>query len=329
MHDLSWERFENTRILITGVTGLLGINIAAAFVSARQMGLFRGELVGVSRSGEIPSSWRVLLDEVVPWSIGDAKAPLDRTFDVIFHAAGYGQPARFMAEPLATMRMNSIGTLDVLELLKPGGRFVNFSSSEVYWGISGDEANEDRVGVSGPDHPRAMYIEAKRFSETVINIATQTGRGAGLNLRVSLVYGPGAKWDDSRVMSDFIRSGLVNRRIELRDSGTAVRNYLFVDDAVKLIVRLTVDNFSGTVNLGGESKTTILELAELVADETESVVVVPSIASQSVAGAPTSVSVSLERLQSLTKLADRVSLPEGVSRTIEWFEYLSLLRVKG
>lgn len=319
---LSWDKFQGASILISGVTGLLGINIAASLCAAREQELFDGVIVGTSKSGQIPPEWGVKLDQVVAWSLGEGDSPWDGEFDIVFHASGYGQPARFTAEPIETLKLNSVGTLGVLGLLRPGGRFINFSSSEIYWGIAGNSANESSVGVSAPDHPRAMYIEGKRFSEALVNAATQMALCSGVNLRVALVYGPGVKWDDTRVLSDFIRSALVSDRIELRDSGEAVRNYLYVDDGVRLILELASGDFVGTVNVGGESRTTIRELAELVASETDSSLTVPPTDALRLDGAPDEVSISLERLRSLTGAHQQSSLAEGVPRTIDWFRFL-------
>ena len=92
-------------------------------------------------------------------------------FDVVIHSAGYGQPDKFMANPMLTLSLNTLVTEQLLRLVNQNGKFLFVSSSEIYSGLSNPPFKESQSGTTNTNHPRAPYIEAKRTGEAMVAVA--------------------------------------------------------------------------------------------------------------------------------------------------------------
>lgn len=314
-----WGFFQGARVLVTGATGIVGTYLTWTMEEARRRGYADLEVVGISHSGRFRVSLTGLPPRTIAVDLADGwSKPTIGPFDIIVYAAGYGQPGKFVSDPLSTIRVNTTGVLGSLRLLSPGGTFAFVSSSEVYSGVSGRPATEQDIGTTDPGHPRAAYIEAKRCGEAIVNSATMVSEVTGVNFRLALAYGPGAARDDSRVLYQFIRKGLIYREIELQDAGAASRTYCYVTDAVELMLNTIAARQSGTFNVGGVSRTSIRSLAEQVGLMTDARVVIPEHVESTVLGAPSDVQLDLRQILEVTKKDHFVPLEIGLARTVEW-----------
>lgn len=233
--------------------------------------------------------------------------------DLIVHAAGYGQPGRFLADPLGTIDVATTELLNLPRWLKDDGKLLFLSSSEVYSGSKCIPHTESDIGTTAPDHPRGCYIEAKRCGEAIVHALRSQGVDAKI-ARVSLVYGP-ARWDDKRVMFDFIRQAAETGVIRLRDQGSAVRTYCYVEDAVTMLLNLLMEGKEAVYNVGGSSRVTVLQLAHLIAARLGARVEIPAEAAP-MAGAPDEVSIAITRYANEFGFSQFTPLEIGLDRTI-------------
>ncbi|MCX6799972.1 MAG: NAD-dependent epimerase/dehydratase family protein, partial [Candidatus Falkowbacteria bacterium] len=217
------------------------------------------------------------------------------TFDFIIHAAGYGQPGKFMDDRIKTIRLNTAVTLDLFEHLVPGGKFLFLSTSEVYSGLDRLPYKEAEIGTTNTNHSRSCYIESKRTGEAICNAYRNKGVDAK-SVRVSLVYGPGTKIGDMRVMNNFIFKAINNGKLELMDKGEAKRTYCYVVDAVEMMWQVLLNGKEDIYNIGGFSKTTIGELAQKIGKYLDVPVVFPE-DSKPMAGAPEDVSLDMTKIE--------------------------------
>lgn len=306
-------------VLVTGATGLIGCHLLTCLCRAGGAGFF-GEVVAQSRSGSpdyLAELWgrfgvrSLALDLAAPASYGE----LPRA-DVIVHAAGYATPARFTADPLATLQLNTGATVALARRLNPGGRFLFVGSSELYSGLEKERYVEEDVGRTGPDHPRAAYIEGKRGGEVVVHALRARGVRAATG-RVSLAYGPGTRPGDPRALNAFVERALTDGKIRLQDSGTAVRTYCYVTDVVEMLWAIVLRGQAAVYNVGGVSQTTIRELAETISAMVGVPVVVPAGGAE-LAGAPPRVQLDLGRVRDELGKTEWVGWEEGLRRTIAW-----------
>ncbi len=192
--------------------------------------------------------------------------PIDR----IYHLASPASPPAYQRYPIETLRVNSEGTRRLLELAKRhGARFLYASTSEVYGDPLEHPQREAYRGNVNPVGPRAMYDEAKRYAEALtISYAEACGVDARI-VRIFNTYGPRMDPDDGRVVSNFVVQALRSRPLTVYGDGSQTRSFQYVDDLVEGVVRLMESDVRGPVNIGNPSEYTVLELARLVQELTD------------------------------------------------------------
>ncbi len=233
-------------------------------------------------------------------------------FDYIIHAAGYGQPQKFSKDKQRTIEINTHITDTLFELLKSGGKFLFVSSAEVYSGAKSPYKEID-IGTTTPQHPRACYIEGKRCGDAICMAYKEQGYDVKI-ARLALAYGPGTKKGDTRVLNQFIEQALTTGEIRMKDKGEAIRTYIYIDDAVRLLLDILFRGESDVYNVGGKSDTTIAELAQHIATITRATV---DYGKEGDISAPDEVKLDLTK--TLTEFPRNfVPLEEGLKRTIEY-----------
>lgn len=233
-------------------------------------------------------------------------------YDFIIHAAGYGQPLKFVEDKEATMMINTYFTAKLFKCLNKGGSFLFVSTSEVYSG-SPSPHKETNIGTTTPQHPRACYIEGKRCGEAICMAYKEQGYDVKI-ARLALAYGPGTKVNDTRVLNQFIEQALTTGRIKLLDDGSALRTYVYVEDAAEMILDILFKGKDVVYNVGGFSETSIADLAYQIAYLTNAEV---SLGDKKLEGSPDN--VKLDMSKTLSEFPrDFVSLSEGLAKTIKY-----------
>lgn len=314
------ELFAGSRILITGATGAVGTHALAALRQLTADGIefdvyatFQSEVTG--RIAELLDHPRfhIIRGDLTSSAF---RATLPQA-DFIFHSAGYAQPGRFLENPGKTIRLNTEATLDLLDHLPTDGRMLFVSSSEVYVGLPADAPHrESQIGTSGPDHPRACYIEGKRCGEAACFAAHANGLKA-ISARLSLAYGPGARPGDRRALYSFIDNAIRDHGITLMDRGEALRSYCYAADAVRMMFRILLEGSQPVYNVGGNSTLSILNVAEKIGRMLDVPVRVPEDA-RPLAGAPAHVTLDMSRYEAEFGPLRYIDFDTGLRRTIDW-----------
>ena len=319
------DRLEDATILITGASGLIGTYLLACLSRLSESGVNLRVYAQVLSPPPLHTIELVQRGgfEIMHANLADfAEYPRLPTADVIIHSAGYAQPVRFMANPVATLQVNVSATIALLSRLRRNGCFLFLSSSEVYCGLKNSVPAEGAIGTATPLHPRASYIEGKRGGETACNAFRSQGVQA-YSVRLGDVYGPGTRAHDRRALNSFIEKALCAHKIELMDAGTAIRTYCYVADAVELLWKILLTGKEAVYNVGGRSTVTIAELANMVGKMTGVPVVLGS-DQGGVAGAPEELRLDLMRVETEFGKTRYVSLEDGLKATIEWQRELYL-----
>lgn len=324
INKISFASLNNKSILITGASGLISTNLLACLYlisSSKQFKLKVNLLIHSDLPEFITSLIKSLDCNIYQGDITDRQfcKTLPKA-DYIIHAAGYGQPGKFMENPLKTIQINTSATLDLFEHLNSDGSFLFLSSSEVYSGLSHPPFCELQIGNTNTDHPRASYIEGKRTGEAICNEYRRLGINAK-SARVSLAFGPGTKQHDKRVLNNFIEKALTAGKIDMLDQGKAKRTYCYITDVVEVLWKILLFGKDNIYNVGGVSRTTIAELAKLIAKEVGVSVIFPKNSSDYM-GAPDDVYLDLTKIQQEFGKLKFVSLEDGIKTTINWQKYL-------
>ena len=317
---IDFSRLFGKSLLVTGATGLIGSYLLE---TVRWLNREKGadiQLLILSHNG-LPSHLTHFSE--IPWatiltgdlSDGEWRRKLPAT-DFMIHAAGYGQPGKFTSDPAKTLALNTAATLDLLDRLRSGGSFLFISTSELYSGLQKSAYTEGDIGTTTPMHPRACYIEGKRCGETACMAYRLRGVDAKC-ARLALAYGPGTRADDKRVMNEFIKKALIDRKIRMLDSGKAMRTYCYVTDAVEYMWQILLHGTEPVYNVGGHSETSIAGLAKEIGEITGAAVEFPP-ADKDLIGAPASVRLDMNKAEKEFQKTDYVSLYDGLTRTIAW-----------
>jgi len=316
---VNFAALEGKTILVTGASGLLGTYFLATLAHLKENGMSL-EVIAQVRSEPAPHTVEII--KRGGFKLAQVNLADDRQCsslpeaDVVVHSAGYAQPAIFMANPAATIQVNTTATAVLLQKLRPGGSFLFLSSSEIYSGLKKALINESDIGTTTPLHPRSSYIEGKRCGEAICNAYRSKGVRA-VSARLALAYGPGTRKNDKRALNSFIEKALCHKRIELMDAGKAIRTYCYAIDAVEMMWQVALHGTQPVYNIGGHSTVTIAELAQLVGKIIGVPVSFPT-QSAEVAGAPEEVRLDLTRPETEFKKTTYVSLEDGLCATIEW-----------
>jgi len=243
---------------------------------------------------------------------------VDGPVDWVLHLACPASPVDYLRLPIETMMVGSQGTKHALELAeRHGARFLLASTSEVYGDPAEHPQRETYWGNVNPIGPRSVYDESKRFAEA-LTMAYRNERGVDTGIvRIFNTFGPRMRVDDGRAIPAFMSQALAGAPLTVAGDGGQTRSLCFVEDTVEGLVAMAASAHAGPVNIGSQDEMTMLGLAERVRDLTGS--------SSTVRFVDLPVDDPRVRRPDTTRAAEllgwqpRVSIEEGLKRTLEWF----------
>lgn len=326
INNTDMSKLTNKKILITGASGLIGLHIAKTISLLNQ----NNKIVCIVNHLPETEFNNFFVDNNITLVVDNLINLINNTdfikrytneFDVVIHAAGYAQPAKFTSDKITTILLNTEITAKLFDCLKENGSFLFCSSSEIYSGLIKENISEQDIGTTSPDHPRSCYIESKRCGEAIC-LAMNSQRNKIVKIaRISSVYGPGTKKNDQRVMSELIRKAITNKQIELLDHGLSVRTLGYITDIIEMLFNILLHSNSTIYNVTGITEISILELAQKITTHTGCQLSLPS-TNKTMDGNPQKVSISIDRYQKEFNKKNFVSIQDGLNKTIEYLKFL-------
>lgn len=249
--------------LVTGGAGFLGSHLCERLID-------RGEhviCVDNLSTGSLKNIEHLRSSERFAFVEHDITIPLDMAVDRIYNLACPASPIAYQSDPIATMKTNVMGSMNMLELaVACGATLLQASTSEVYGDPEVTPQSESYWGNVNPIGPRSCYDEGKRAAET---LCTDFRHQYGIDIKIVRIfntYGPRMSPADGRVISNLIVQAMKGLCLTVYGSGRQTRSFCYVDDLIKGII-LTMDSspdFAGPINLGNPEERTILEVVELL-----------------------------------------------------------------
>jgi dTDP-glucose 4,6-dehydratase len=302
--------------VITGGAGFLGSHLSDAFIA-------RGdEVVAIDNlcTGRVANVEHLLDHARFTFVRADVSCelPVDGRVDGVLHLASPASPPEYLAIPLETLDVGSLGTRRALDLARANdARFLLASTSEVYGDPEVHPQPESYFGNVDSTGPRAVYDEAKRFAETLTMTYQRLYDVPTAIVRIFNTYGPRLRAADGRVVSNFVVQALDGKPLTVYGAGTQTRSFCYVDDEVRGIVALYDSDVGEPVNIGNPNEFTMLELADLVREVTDS--------SSETVFEPLPVGDPSRRKPDITRARTRlgwqpaIELREGLAHLRDWY----------
>jgi UDP-glucose 4-epimerase len=317
------------RVLVTGGAGFLGSNLVAKLLEEKHQVVVIDNL-SMGRIEHIAPFQNHSDFEFVKEDVTTAAAfeGLSDDFDCIVHLAAFKIPR--YGKALETLQTNYRGTEFVLEYARQlNCKCVLASTSDVYGrnpNVPFSEEDTDSV-IGSSKAPRWAYAVSKLFDEHLA-LAYQDAYGFPVTLlRFFGSYGPNQHlswWGGPQ--SVFIDAVLNDEVIPIHGDGSQTRSFTYVSDTVAgIYASIVKDAANGEIlNVGATREITILELAKLIKElsGTPGELKVEMIPYESFTGGKYQDVMRRVPDTSLCKkllgVEAKVSMEEGLTRTIEW-----------
>ena len=236
----------------------------------------------------------------------------------VLHFASPASPIDYADHPIATLKVGTLGTHNMLGLARAkGATFFLASTSEVYGDPKVHPQPETYWGNVNPVGPRAVYDEAKRAAEA-FTMAYHRAHGMSTRIvRIFNSFGPRMRIDDGRAVPNFLTQALANQPLTVYGDGSQTRSLCYVDDLIEGIVRLLATDYSEPINLGTDNEITMLQLATRIRDlsGSSSEVVLKPLPEDD----PRQRRPDLTRARQLLGWQPGTSLDAGLEKTIAYF----------
>jgi dTDP-glucose 4,6-dehydratase len=304
------------RAVVTGGAGFLGSHLCARLLRDGWQvvcvdNLVTGSATNIAHLRDHPSFESIQHNVSEPLYMA---GPVD----AVLHFASPASPIDYADHPIATLKVGTLGTHNMLGLARAKGAiFFLASTSEVYGDPIVHPQPETYWGNVNPVGPRAVYDEAKRASEAFTMAYHRTHGMKTRIVRIFNSFGPMMRTNDGRAVPNFLLQALQNKPLTVYGDGSQTRSLCYVDDLIEGIVRLVVTDYADPVNLGTDDEVTMLQLAARIRDlsGSSSEIVFKPLPEDD----PKQRRPDLTRARKLLGWQPRTSLDAGLVKTIAYF----------
>ena len=311
----------NKNILVTGGVGLLGKPLAIflqknnykVFVLDKSTNKKRNNLITKKRIKYIFGNFKnkFFLRKIIK----------KMKIKVIFHTGATTQVLEGLKYPLETYKNNIMGTINILECIReidPSILLIYSSSDKAYGEIKKRNYLEN-------DNLNSIY--PYDLSKTCSDLICQSYSSV-YNLKIAIVrcgnlFGPG-DFNKNKIIPETIISTIKNQKLKIRSSGKLIRDYLYIDDAVKayyLIMNKLKKSKNKTLiyNVGSKDNMSVIKLVNLILTLMNKKNLKPIILNQS------KKEIKVQKLND-NKIRKELnwkqsnSMREGLVKTINWYK---------
>ena len=312
---------KNKNIFITGGTGFIGSWLIDTLIEGNRIWCYDNcrrvspkikELAGHRNLTFIKGD---ILDKE------KLKRSLPRKVDIIIHLAAIAGVSSYYAIPLETMKVNLIGTYNLLELVKDKdiGLFIDFSTSEVYGRFAKNVKEEDSTTQGGISDMRWTYAISKLASEKLCHCYHHTYKLPIVSIRPFNIYGPLQIGEGA--IQIFASQALKGKDITIHGDGSQVRAWCYIEDLLDGVFRCITGSrkaIGNSFNIGNpKAAVTTLDLAKRIVR---------------ICGSDSKIHFKKEKrtdieyrvpdvskAKKLLGYVPSISINEGLERTIEWY----------
>ncbi|HXN77400.1 MAG TPA: UDP-glucuronic acid decarboxylase family protein [Candidatus Dormibacteraeota bacterium] len=236
----------------------------------------------------------------------------------VLHFASPASPPQYDANPIHTLKVGTLGTMNMLGLARAkGATFLLASTSEVYGDPLVHPQPESYWGNVNPIGPRGCYDEAKRCAEAFAMAYHRAHRVDTRIIRIFNTHGPRMQVSDGRAVPNFMAQAIRGEPLTVYGDGTQTRSLCYVSDLVRGVLAVLERGDEMPVNLGNPSEVTVLQLAETIVrlSGSKSAIVHRDLPVDD----PKQRQPDITRARTLLGWEPEVALEDGLTRTLEYF----------
>jgi len=268
--------FDKKNVLVTGGAGFIGSHLCDELIKTCQVicldDFSTGDEKNIDHLLSEPNF--VFIRHDITKAIDLEKMPELQKFKIqfqgiqeIYHLACPTSPKHFTKNKIATLKANSYGVINALDIaVKYKAKFLHFSSAVVY-GPRRDEIEkikEEDIGQVDFLSERSSYDEGKRFAEAIIKNYRDIHKIDAKIIRLFRIYGPRMKLDEGHMIPDFISSALDNNDLVILGDKDFSSSFCYAGDLVDAAISIMETDLAGPINIGSDVDVNITEVAQKV-----------------------------------------------------------------
>jgi dTDP-glucose 4,6-dehydratase len=246
------------------------------------------------------------------------KVDIDGDVTYVLHFASPASPPQYDANPIHTLKVGTLGTMNMLGLARAKhATFLLASTSEVYGDPLVHPQPETYWGNVNPIGPRGCYDEAKRCAEA---FAMAYHKAHGVDTRIVRIFnthGPRMQVLDGRAVPNFMAQAIRGEPLTVYGDGSQTRSLCYVSDLVSGVIAALEKGDELPINLGNPQEVTVLQLAETIVRlaSSKSEIVHRELPIDD----PKQRRPDITRARTMLGWEPEISLEAGLGRTLEYF----------
>ena len=307
------------RVLLTGGAGFIGSNFAH-YLLLERTGFELIVFDKLTYAGNLKNLKDLENNKRFKFVRGDisdraAVENVMKDIDAVVHMAAESHVDRSILDPTEFVQTNVLGTLVLLMAARDAGikRFVHVSTDEVY----GTLGAEGTFNENSPLAPNSPYSASKTASDLLARSWHVTYGFSAIITRSSNNYGP--YQFPEKVIPLFIANAIENKHLPLYGDGLHVRDWIYVKDNCRAIVKVLEEGKPGEVyNIGAGNEIANIELARIILDilgKPESLIKLVT----DRPGHDRRYALDTSKVRSTLGWKPELSFPEGIERTVKWY----------
>ncbi|MBP2027782.1 dTDP-glucose 4,6-dehydratase [Acetoanaerobium pronyense] len=242
--------------------------------------------------------------------------------NIVIHLAAVAGIDTVIKSPVNTMKVNMIGTYNLLEALKDNmnslERVIDFSTSEVFGSYAYKVNEMNTTNLAPVGEARWTYSVSKLAAEHLSHSYYKEYGMPVITVRPFNIYGPGQVGEGA--IHQFVVRAISDEQIQIHGEGDQIRSWCYVDDFMQgIMLCLEKEEAIGqSFNIGNPRATvTIAMLAETIKRISNSNSEIKYVSKNYV---DVELRIpSIEKAKELLGFKPSYDLIEGLTKTIEWY----------